>query len=122
VQHPGHFNTPKEYLPYERRIISRFNIPEGYGKYYYQGCFNGGRTKEFLEMSLSLDMLIKEDLRCNIIPVWHDESALNWYYYQRQPIMLDPGYAYPESWNIPFKRKIIQLDKNKFGGHEALRA
>jgi len=122
VRHPGHYSTPKQYFPYERRIISRFHIPEWCGKYYYQGCFNGGRVKEFMEMSSILSVMIREDLSVGITPVWHDESALNWYYYHKQPILLDPGYAYPESWNIPFKKKIIQLDKSKLGGHEALRS
>jgi len=121
VQHPGYYNVSNQFFPYERNLLSRFYIPAG-GKFYFQGCFNGGRVKEFLNMSKELSAMIYSDLSIGHIPLWHDESALNWYYIFRNPLVLNPSYAYPENWNIPFSKKIVQLDKTKFGGHEALRS
>ena len=122
VAHPGYYDKPMWLLPYERNIISRLHIPLTIGKTYYQGCFNGGRAKEFMQMSNDLAALIDLDLKCGHIPVWHDESALNWYYCFRNPLILNPGYAYPEGWVLPFQQKVLQLDKSKLGGHEYLRS
>lgn len=121
VNHPGYYNKNCLGFPYERNAISNFYIPFGNGKNYFQGCFNGGRTSEFMMMSKKLEQLIDDDLSKKIIPVWHDESALNWYYISKNPLMIDSSYAFPESSNLPFEKKIIQLDKNKLGGHAYLR-
>jgi hypothetical protein len=121
VQHPGFYNTNKISFPYERRKESKFFINYDDGLYYYQGCFLGGRTKEFLIMSENLMKNIDEDINNNITPIWHDESAQNWYYKNLKPLMLHSGYSYPESWNIPFEKKIVQRDKNNYGGYNYLR-
>jgi hypothetical protein len=121
VNHPGFYNARKEVFTYERRKESQFYIPNTEGKLYYQGCFNGGKSNVFLEMSQKLADMIDIDLNNNIIPIWWDESALNWYYKDKNPLAVPPGYAYPESWTLPFDKKIVQLDKNKFGGYNFLR-
>lgn len=124
VNHPGYFNTEDEIdLPYERRFESSMCVPYGLGRVYYQGCFNGGRSSEFLKMSEELEKMISSDLSIGITPIWHDESALNWYYLPRNPLTLPPSYAYPESSNMGkgVDKKIIQVDKNRFGGHWNLR-
>ena len=121
VNHPGYYNKNCLGFPYERSSLSNFYVPFGMGNFYYQGCFNGGRKEEFMQMSKRLEQLIDDDVSKKIIPVWHDESALNWYYVDRNPLLLDSSYAYPESSNLPFDRKIIQIDKNKHGGHSYLR-
>jgi hypothetical protein len=121
VNHPGFFNTNKENFSYERRPESVFYIPLDKGKYYYQGCFNGGSSKEFLKMSKILDDMINTDLSNGIMPIWHDESALNWYYLDKSPLLVDSSYAYPEGWSIPFNKKIIQRNKNNYGGYDYLR-
>jgi hypothetical protein len=121
VIHPGFYNSEKQLFPYERRGESSLFINQNEGRYYFQGCLNGGKSHDFLNMSSILDKKIEEDLKNGIIPIWHDESALNWYYKDKNVLAVNPGYAYPESWNIPFVKKIIQLDKNKWGGHQYLR-
>jgi hypothetical protein len=121
VNHPGFYDKTKENFTYERRTESVFYIPIDEGHFYYQGCFNGGRTFEFLEMSKILSDMINIDLKNGIIPIWHDESALNWFYLKKNPLLVDCSYAYPENWSIPFKRKIIQRDKNNYGGYTHLR-
>jgi hypothetical protein len=121
VQHPGFYNKPATEFTYERNPTSRFHIPMGEGSHYYQGCFIGGRTPEFLGMSQTLASLIDIDLAANVMPVWWDESALNWYMKDRKPLHLNPGYAYPEGWKLPFTIRLLQRDKNRFGGHAFLR-
>lgn len=121
VNHPGYFNKSKNEFPYERREGSCLYIPIEDGKKYFQGCFLGGSSLEFMEMSKILEEKIDIDLKNNIIPIYHDESALNWYYKDKNPLVLDSGYSYPESVIIPFDKKIIQRDKRAFGGYDYLR-
>jgi len=121
VNHPGFYDKPIIDFPYERNPNSNFNILFGQGSKYYQGCFNGGQTDSFMEMSAILENKIDDDLNKGIIPVWHDESALNWYYSEKNPLIVSPSYAYPESWVIEMTKKIVQLDKSKYGGHSYLR-
>lgn len=132
--HPGFYLQNKNKYPLERNPHSSFYIPQGKERYYFQGCFNGGKTQEFLEMSEILASLIDVDIENNIIPLWHDESALNWYLIEKNPRILDPTFSYPEFFSNDPQRdnhypiiikfgdpKIIQLDKDNFGGKEQLR-
>lgn len=121
VNHPLFYDKTNYNFPYERNAKSKFYIPYGEGKYYVQGCYNGGRTSEFMSMSNQLSKLIDEDLKNSITPIWHDESALNWYLKDLNPLILNPGYAYPESYFLPFAPLAVQLDKNKHGGHTYMR-
>ena len=70
--------------------------------------------------------MIEKDLQNNIIPTWHDETALNRYFLEHEPeIVLTPSYHYPENhssyiakWRPhKFSPKIILLDKD----HKAIR-
>jgi hypothetical protein len=121
VNHPAFYNADKSNFTYERRPESRFYIGHQEGITYFQGCFNGGRSIEFLEMSRILDDMINIDLKNDIMPIWHDESALNWYYKDRTPLVLNSGYSYPEGWSLPFEQKILQKNKHNYGGHDYLR-
>lgn len=100
VQHPGFINRSIDDYTYERNPNSNFYIPYGKGQKYYQGNFNGGRSKEFVEMSEKLLELIKDDLSKGIIPVWWDESALNWYLLDKTPLATSVQYAAPQGWGI----------------------
>jgi hypothetical protein len=108
--HPGYYKSKSEF-PYEENTKSEFYIPDGDGKYYFQGCFNGGRAKEFLGMSKELSNKMDTDLHNGIIPVWHDESALNWYLVNKDPHILPPTYAYPEKCDGKIMERIL-LEKN----------
>lgn len=121
VIHPGYREMRNFFLPYERRPQSSVFIPHGQGSRYYQGCFNGGRTEEFMRMSSILEQSIDSDLSKSIVPIWHDESALNWYYSLKNPLTVSASYAYPESVDMGIEKKILQLDKSKLGGHDYLR-
>jgi hypothetical protein len=120
--HPLHFNWPINSLPYERNPKSTCYIPYDAGEKYYQGCFNGGRSKEFLEMAEILKSNIDTDIKNNIIPIWHDESMLNWYYSKKQPLVLDYTYIYPESFTLEGTPIMIQRDKWKYMNKTELRS
>lgn len=121
VNHPGYYKEQIKDFPYDRNPESTAFIPVGQGKYYYQGCLNGGRSEEYLEMARQLAKNIDDDKAKGIIARWHDESHLNHYFLSKNPKLLDCSYAYPESLTLPFDKKIIQLDKSKRGGHDYLR-
>jgi predicted unusual protein kinase regulating ubiquinone biosynthesis (AarF/ABC1/UbiB family) len=70
-----------------------------------QPCVRQKLTEQTSENAL------QKDLDKGIIAMWHDESHLNNYFSKNIPKSLDSGYIYPESSNIPFDKKIIQLDK-----------
>lgn len=123
VAHPGYYNTKNTEYPYERNPISTAYVKYGEeNNMYYQGCFYGGKTENFLKMSEEIENNINEDLKNNIIAIWWDESHTNKYFIKYPPKALAPSYAFPEIYpNLPFDKKIIQLDKNNHGGHSFLR-
>lgn len=108
--HPGFLGgrgTP------ETRPESKAYIASGESMSYYAGGFNGGTAKEFLKMAELLSSNIKEDLSKNIIAIWHDESHMNRYFINNPPTkQLSPSYCYPESWKLPFKKRLLALDKD----------
>jgi len=119
VIHPGYFNKHHFWFPYERDPASKAMIPHKYQNYrYYMGIFFGGRTSAFVQMSEECDRWVTDDLEKGIIAVYHDESHLNRYFIDREILELDPSYAYPEGWNIPFVPRIIILNKVIHGGPE----
>jgi len=120
-EHPLHYKWLPFNLPYERNKLSTCFIDYSENGKYYQGCFNGGRSKEFLEMSEILEKNIDTDVKNNVIPIWHDESMLNWYYQKKNPLTLDYSYIYPESLSLPLNRIMIQRDKWKYMNKEELR-
>lgn len=122
VNHPGFYHRPNIDFPYERNPKSECYIPMDEGKFYYQGCFNGGKSDVFLEMSQKLEEKTDLDLKNGIIPLFHDESMLNWYYKDKNPLLMPPSHAYPEMWNLPFKKIMVQRDKQNYGGHDYLRS
>lgn len=123
VLHPGYYNKPIERATFERNPGSVFCVNYNEGKHYYQGCFNGGKGEDFMKMSNILANKIDVDMANGIIPIWHDESALNWYFRDKNVLSLSPSYAYPEVWGKNLYGEVhdvekiaMQIDKSKFGG------
>lgn len=81
-------------------------------KKYYAGGFNGGTNEAFLTMSRVLSEAITEDESRGVMAEWHDESFLNKWFNMLKCKELSPSYCYPESWKLPFPKKILALDKN----------
>ena len=123
VAHPGFYNnhTPDAPLgtPETRPESTAYIDPQEPRPCYWMGGFNGGTSKEFLKMSSTIKNNIDADEKNDIVAVWHDESHLNRYFttevHKVQSMV--PAYGYPESWNIPYARKILMLDKD----HEEIR-
>lgn len=145
VKHPGfHLGVTIDWdrdikkieFPYERDPEISCHIGQGEGSYYFQGCFNGGRGIEWIEMCDLLSKMIDSDLSKGLIPVWHDESYLNWYFSKRRVKTLSPAYGVPEQvlernfqpTQINYmvlcdaNHYIMQRDKSKYGGSDLLRA
>lgn len=122
VQHPGFFDKVNTDFSYERSPKSMAFIPYGRGEAYVCGGINGGTARAYIKMILKLKQAIDIDEGNGVTAVWHDESHINKYIYiYNKYKLLSPEYAYPEGWNLPFHKKILILDKNKFGGHDFLR-
>lgn len=127
VRHCGYYNKTGTY---ENNPNSCLYVPENYHKkykYYFGGGFSGGRRDNYLELSKWCMEKIDQDVARGIVPIWHDESALNRYFLEVEPdVVLTPAYHYPESniehykagW-LPdkFEPKILLLDKQ----HEEIR-
>lgn len=117
--HPGFWNKPRSQYTYEHRPESTACIPPGAGERYYAGGFQGGYAPRFLEAAKTIVDRIDSDKANGIIAVWHDESHWNRYLFEHPPtVELDPGYCYPESWSLPFEKRLLALNKD----HAAMRS
>ena len=90
---------------------------------YYAGGFNGGKSEVFMKMADIIAKRVDEDLKKNVVALWHDESHMNRYLIDNPPTLdLDPTYCYAEEFigtDYPYQPgKIIALKKN----HAALRS
>jgi len=110
TEHPGFYGGRRG--TYENNPKSTSCVLKNEGKIYFAGAFNGGKTNSFLEMSENIKNNVNVDLSNNIIALWHDESHINRYFIDNKPKVLNPSYCYPESWNLPFDKKLLALDKN----------
>lgn len=111
--HPGYYDKPVSVYPYETNPASKAFVKPENRKTYFYGAFNGGSGKEFGKLIRELASFTTEDYKKGIIAVWHDESQINRYFSENPPtLVLDPSYSYPESWKLPFKPRILALDKN----------
>ena len=114
VQHPAFVNTPAVDCPFDRNPACRASIPIEHQGPYFQNCFQGGESAEFLRMSRRLARRIRADLRRGVMPLWHDESHMNRYMVEHPPTrVLHPGYAFPEWWTgFRFPRRVIGVKKS----------
>lgn len=117
VRHPGFIANPAG-ATFEFRRESLACVPElnPAAEEYVQGFFYGGETDVFMRMVLELRERVAADLEKGIVAVWHDESHLNWARLCRlreKSFLFNPGYAFPEGWNMESKCHILSLDKSK---------
>lgn len=115
--HPGYYSKSPVWFPYERNRNSKAMIRAKRGRMrYYAGGLIGGTKRDFIQLSETCSDWVRCDLSEGIIARFHDESHLNRYMAGRDIHELDPGFAYPEGWHIPFVPKILLIDKVKAGG------
>lgn len=126
VHHPCHYLNmpPHNKYPgaFETNKLSKSCVDESDDiSVYYQGCVWGGRVPDVLEMINELSDRVDEDLKNNVVAVWHDESHLNKFYSENKDMVntLGPSYAYPEvfSEHCNFDKKIVHLAKNNSKYH-----
>lgn len=122
--HPGYFDKSEVDFNYDRNPQSLAYIQPGQGKHYFAGGFNGGISKDYLDLIDELAKRVDLDNKNNIIALWHDESHLNKYMleYSKAFKIVSPAYLYPQGKKLPFSKKIIILDKTLKGGHDFLRS
>ncbi len=125
VLQPYYFHKNAESFPIESQLIcnayfDKMEIPNI--KHYFQGCFYGGNYTEFKHLVDTIHEWTEEDLKNNRIPIWHDESYLNRYFFKYPPYALHPGFAYPENVNLPFRKYNTMLQKSTQEGHTDLRS
>ena len=118
------FNWTPDKFTYDRNPKSTAYIPYGEGKYYFRGGVNGGTKDAYLQMIRTFSQNIKTDLDNDVIAEWHDESHLNKYLLDKNPLVLSHYYCFNgEKFINPLKVKIVMQNKAlyKFGGHKYLR-
>jgi hypothetical protein len=93
VQHPGYLDASPAFEI--DRQDSIYLAPQ-LRKTYYQGCFWGGRSKPFGELIENLSTQVDQDLKRAAIPIWHDESYLNFYMATRSCYPIPSTYAWPQ--------------------------
>lgn len=110
TQHPGFVGFRGSY---EEKASSLACVHPWEGEQYFAGGFYGGSREEMINIFKINADHIDEDLKNGIIAVWHDESHWNRYCIDHPPtIILSPSYCYPESWSLPYDKKLLALDKN----------
>ena len=125
VLQPYYFHKSSLSYPVESKLLcnayfSATEIPQIMN--YFQGCFYGGVFSEFKHLVETIYRWTEEDLLANKIPVWHDESYLNRYFFLHPPHVLHPGFSYPDDIAIPFKKYIRTILKSKEEGHTSIRS
>lgn len=112
VEHPGFQNANSENLPYESRTESAFWLEAVPGAKYFCGGVQGGGSLSFLEAVNELAGMIQVDLDKGIIPIWHDESAWNWWCATHPPqFVFSSDYCTPDFDAGPAAR-IIAISKD----------
>lgn len=120
VLHPRYYKQPRSCYPYDQNHMSEACIPITQGEIYVAGGFNGGTSCSFLQLCRELQSAIKRDLQNGIIAAWHDESHLNKYIIEINPLILNPEYFIPEKiiFNqehlTPLAKQGKMIVRNKF--------
>jgi len=117
VQHPG-FRTNPEAASFEIDVVASSFVPKEKRKHYVQGCFWGGKPFALKELLLTLTQKIDTDLGRGQVPIWHDESYLNWFLADKPFLLVSAAYAFPEGSDLPFDPIIIHRAKN----HDVVRS
>ena len=122
VHHPCHYlkMPPHNKYPGAYEITENCNAAVDLEKYqpkvYYQGCFWGGKVPEVCAMIDELEYRVGDDLKRNVVALWHDESHLNKYFIENPDLVhtYGPEYAFPEVFKnqCTFEPKIVHLAKD----------
>ena len=122
--HVGFYDKKTNEFTYDRNPKSTACIPYGQGKHYATGAINGGTSDAFMKLAETCSKNIHIDMRNNVMAVWHDESHLNKYLLDKNPLIMSVNYLYPlwmdKTWlrtnNFRKDVKIVIRDKVRSGG------
>lgn len=141
VAHGAYIGRNNE-APFENNPQSNCYVPPKRRWHYVAGGFYGGRAGLFKMMCQLMYLYVQNDIYKGIMPIWHDESAINkffevnhemvyilpptYHYCEFEPGKLNPymQQLWEEKTDImedfcqtkpPFLPKIIFIDKNKNG-------
>lgn len=116
VQHPAFLYRTGSFER-DSRSLAAVNTHDDL-RTYYQACFFGGKTDRFVQMISELERRIDEDLKRDIVAIWHDESHLNKYFAEHSAdiFTLDPGFAHVDYmlYMDLFEKKFIHINKKGF--------
>ena len=115
-----YLSKPLEELPYDRNPLSGAYIPVGKGERYYQGGFFGGTYRDIMKFNRWAAQTIENDLHNGIIARFHDESYLNRYLIDKNPLTIDNEYAYYPATTYKGNYKAELIDKAAFFGRDKL--
>jgi len=108
VRHPGYTNSPG---PFEIDRQDSCYMAPPLRKNYYQGCFWGGQSTQFIALINDLAQMVNEDLAVGNIPIWHDESYLNKFMATQECEALPPTFAWPEGQIATNQPYVLHLEK-----------
>lgn len=118
-------NGNSDDFPYDRNPDCWANIPFGEGKHYFMAGLHGGKTKQYLEMCKELNEATKKDVEKGIIAICHDESYINKFMLNKNPLVIPSNYALPQNWKIKGLAApigvVLKKHHYKYGGHAYLR-
>lgn len=112
--------TGEQFFP-ERNPLSAACIPKGTACRAYSGGFWGGFSEAVMQMCRVLRDRIAEDMRKEIIAVWHDQSHLQKYALETAHCIVPKDMISSEEYADPEKCRIMFADKTRYGGQDKLR-
>jgi glycosyltransferase involved in cell wall biosynthesis len=110
VAHPA-FEFRMHSAPFEADAKSSSFVKKDLQGHYVQGCFFGGKTEPFLYLCGFIRDAVHKDLISGEIPVWHDESYLNWFFAYHAFRLVPTLYAHPEGKPAVEKPCLVHLKK-----------
>lgn len=124
VIHIGYINKNNLYFPYERRSWSTAYIPYWEWQNYFFSATSGWTAQAYITLCETCNSWVNEDQEKSIIPIWHDESYINKFFYLHYRIVRKMWIEFgcPElTTMIVANPSILYVAKERFGWYKYLR-
>ena len=108
VHHPCHragmppHKTKTGAYETDEKSEAYFDVSKELPPIYWQGCFWGGKVPPVLAMIDEIEGRVNRDLENDIVALWHDETHINKYFFEREFDVHTFGieYAYPQLFQM----------------------
>ena len=108
VHHPCHragmppHKTKTGAYETDEKSEAYFDVSKELPPIYWQGCFWGGKVPPVLSMIDEIEGRVNRDLENDIVALWHDETHINKYFFEREFDVHTFGieYAYPQLFQM----------------------